>query len=49
MWRSDSARIASANPGAVRSMIARVASGVTSSGVMPVPPVVKISAKSSST
>ena len=40
-WR-DSARIASAMPGASRSITARVASGVTSSGVRPVPPVVKI-------
>ena len=43
VWRSDSARIASAMPGASRSITARVASGVTSSGVRPVPPVVKIS------
>ncbi len=49
VWRSDSARIASAMPGASRSITARVASGVTSSGVKPVPPVVKTSANSSST
>ena len=41
---SASARIASANPGASRSITALVASGVTSSWVKPVPPVVKISA-----
>ena len=40
--RAPSARIASAKPGASRSITARVASGVTSSGVSPVPPVVKI-------
>ena len=42
MWRRLSARIASAIPGASRSITARVASGVTSSGVRPVPPVVKM-------
>ena len=47
--RSASARIASAKPGASRSTTARVASGVTSSGVSPVPPVVKMSAMPSST
>ena len=35
------ARIASAMPGASRAMTAHVASGVMSSGVRPVPPVVK--------
>jgi len=39
---SDSARIASAIPGASRSITALVASGVTSSCVRPVPPVVKM-------
>ena len=38
--RGDAARIASAMPGASRSITARVASGVTSSGAKPVPPVV---------
>ena len=37
-----STRMASANPGASRESTARVASGVTSSGVSPVPPVVKM-------
>jgi hypothetical protein len=49
VWRRPSARIASAKPGASRSITARVASGVTSSGVRPVPPVVKIRSNSSST
>ena len=40
--RALSARSASAKPGASRSSTARVASGVMSSGVSPVPPVVKI-------
>ena len=40
--RTASTRIASAKPGASRDRTARVASGVTSSGVRPVPPVVKI-------
>ena len=44
-----SARIASASPGASRSITARVASGVMSSGVKPVPPVVKTSAVAAST
>jgi molybdopterin synthase catalytic subunit len=35
-------RIASANPGASRSITSRVASGVTSSGENPVPPVVRM-------
>ena len=39
---SEQARIVSANPGASFSMTARVASGVTSRGANPVPPVVKI-------
>src|SRR5579883_2073745 len=37
-----SARMASAMPGASRSITARVASGVTSRGARPVPPVVRI-------
>ena len=37
----DAARIASAMPGASRSITARVASGVTSPGANPVPPVVR--------
>jgi hypothetical protein len=37
-----SALINSANPGASRSITSRVASGVTSRGPSPVPPVVKI-------
>ena len=45
----DSARIASAMPGASRSITALVASGVTSSGVKPVPPVVNRNVNSSST
>jgi hypothetical protein len=49
VWRSEVARIASAIPGASRSITARVASGVKSSGVKPVPPVVKISSKPAST
>ena len=47
--RAPSARIASANPGASRSITARVASGVMSSGVSPVPPVVKIRSQPAST
>jgi hypothetical protein len=43
------ARIASAMPGASRAITACVASGVTSSGVSPVPPVVKMNATPSST
>lgn len=38
----DSARITSPNPGTSTRMIARIASGVTSRGPMPVPPVVRI-------
>ena len=38
----EASRIASARPGASRSPTARVASGVTSSGARPVPPVVRI-------
>src|SRR5688572_11135547 len=49
VWRADSARIASASPGASRWITTRVASGVMSSGVMPVPPVVKIRSQSWST
>ena len=45
----EAARIASAIPGASRSITARVASGVTSSGVRPVPPVVKTNVNPSST
>ena len=45
MCRVLSARSASAKPGASRSSTARVASGVMSSGVIPVPPVVKISSQ----
>ena len=40
--RMPSARSASAMPGASRSITARVASGVTSRGPRPVPPVVRI-------
>jgi hypothetical protein len=43
------ARIASEMPGASRVMTARVASGVMSSGVRPVPPVVKMNDTPSST
>ena len=43
------ARIASAMPGASRVMTARVTSGVMSSGVSPVPPVVKMNETPSST
>ena len=39
---SDAARIASAKPGASRSKTSRVASGVTSRDVNPVPPVVRM-------
>ena len=42
--RRPAARISSARPGASRSMTARVASGVTSRGPKPVPPVVATSA-----
>ena len=42
VYLSDSARIASAKPGTSRSMTSCVASGVTSSGVRPVPPVVRM-------
>ena len=38
----DSARITSPKPGSSTRMIARIASGVTSRGPIPVPPVVKI-------
>ena len=41
----ERARIASAMPGASRSMTARVASGVTSRSEKPVPPVVATSAR----
>ncbi len=47
-WTADQ-RIASAKPGASRESTARVASGVTSSGVSPVPPVVKMRSQPSST
>ena len=43
VWVRPSARISSAKPGASRSMTARVASGVTSRGPNPVPPVVTTS------
>ena len=43
---SDSARMTSARPGASRSITDRVASGVTSRGAKPVPPVVSITSKS---
>ena len=39
VWRSASARSASSMPGLSRSSIARAASGVTSRGAKPVPPV----------
>src|SRR5689334_23812217 len=42
VWLRDSARIVSAKPGASRSSTSSVASGVTSSWVSPVPPVVKM-------
>src|SRR3954469_16743142 len=42
VYFNPSARIVSAKPGASRSITERVASGVTSLGVSPVPPVVKI-------
>ena len=43
----EAARIASAIPGASRSITARVASGVTSSGEKPVPPVVRTRSQTS--
>ena len=45
---SDSVRIASAMPGTSRGHAARVASGVTSRGPRPVPPVVKTTSACSS-
>src|SRR5262245_53327234 len=50
-WRvcsRDSRRIASAMPGASRSITPWIASGVTSLGAIPVPPVVRIRAQPSS-
>jgi hypothetical protein len=44
VWPLDARRIASAIPGTSRSITARVASGVTSRGATPVPPVVSTSA-----
>lgn len=44
----DAARIASGMPGASRSITSRVASGVRSFGVKPVPPVVRTSSQPSS-
>ncbi len=44
----EARRIASAKPGASRSITSRVASGVTSSGERPVPPVVAIRSQPSS-
>ena len=44
VFASPAARISSASPGASRSITARVASGVTSRGPNPVPPVVTMSA-----
>ena len=41
----EAERIASPKPGASRSITSRVASGVTSSGAKPVPPVVRTSAQ----
>ena len=42
VWRRPACRIASEMPGTCRSMTERVASGVTSRGPRPVPPVVTI-------
>jgi hypothetical protein len=49
VWRVLSTRSASAKPGASRSSTARVASGVMSLGVSPVPPVVKMRSQPVST
>ena len=45
VWGREASRIASAIPGTSRSITSPVASGVTSRGATPVPPVVSTSAQ----